>query len=198
MRSRRLRVERISACHHHHQYSFRSTFCHTQYPPHPFCKHVTRLSSSAASISTSVQYLWAQAKLLFMKWGNYKHKKKKTRETKNRTGGRRILGQCLHTISSMTQCPWTRAFRTFTRFHHFSRVSFLILIFVRLAALSAVKCVPFSSPPHCWLLAFPATIFPFSSAQSCLTRVAQETQKGDWLVFNLLNNVAALLVSCTA
>lgn len=26
MRSRRLRVERISACHHHHHYSFRSTF----------------------------------------------------------------------------------------------------------------------------------------------------------------------------
>lgn len=197
MRSRRLRVERISACHHHHHYSFRSTFAIPNTHRTPFVnmlpdfhhrQHQYQQASNICGPKPSF-YLWN---------GEITNTKKKTRETKNRTGGRRILGKCLHTISSMTQCPWTRAFRTFTRFHHFSRVSFLILIFVRLAALSAVKCVPFSSPPHCWLLAFPATIFPFSSAQSCLTRVAQETQKGDWLVFNLLNNVAALLVSCTA
>lgn len=204
MRPCRLLIQRISACHRHHNYSFRHSHRHR----HPAIPRARNPSANTSPDFHHRRHQYQQAPNIcvlqprFYLWNGEITNEKQNKKKNWTSGAGRILGQCLHSISSVTQCPWVLAAgprripaRPFSRlFRHSSHVSVLILIFVRLAALSAVKCRPlfsFSTPVFHWLLAFPPLFFAFSSGQSCLTRGAKGG--GFPLVFNLFNIVSAPL-----
>jgi len=137
---------------------------------HPFCKHYR-----APDFHHREKHQYQQAPNIcvlepsFYLWnGEITNAKKRNKKNK----GQEDEGYWASVCTRFHQWHSVRGPRlfgpslAFSIFHHFSRVSFLILIFVRLAALSAVKCRPL----HAFhLLAFPVVVSPFSSAQCCLT-----------------------------